>query len=90
MVYRWRTPNDLTQYRDMLNYTNIRLNFNIGKKDDSRSEPLWWVSPLDMIAEDLAEVKARPILDLTDDDEDGVINMLDQEPNTEKRSSCRY
>ena len=49
-----------------------------------RSIPLWWVSPLDMLAEDLAEVKARPELDLTDTDEDGVIDMLDQEPSTEK------
>ena len=82
--YRWRTPQDLTQFRDLVNYTSIRLNFNIGKRDDSRSEPLWWVSPFDMLAEDLAEVKQRPVLDLSDDDEDGVINMLDQEPDTEK------
>jgi OmpA-OmpF porin, OOP family len=82
--YRWRTTQDLTQYRDLVNYTSVRFNINIGKRDDSRSEPLWWVSPFDMLAEDLAEVKQRPILDLTDDDEDGVINMLDQEPNTEK------
>ncbi len=82
--YRWRTSQDLTQYRDLVNYTNIRFNINIGKKDDSRSEPLWWVSPFDMLAEDLAEVKARPVLDLSDDDEDGVINMLDQEPESEK------
>ena len=79
--YRWRTPFDLTQYRDMINYTNIRLNFNIGKGED-RSEPLWWVSPLDLIAEDLAEVKARPVLDLTDSDKDGVIDMIDQEKDT--------
>lgn len=82
--YRWRTPQDLTQYRDLVNYTSVRLNINIGKKEDSRSEPLWWVSPFDMLAEDLAEVKQRPVLDLSDDDEDGVINMLDQEPESEK------
>lgn len=82
--YRWRTTQDLTQYRDLVNYTSVRLNINIGKKEDSRSEPLWWVSPFDMLAEDLAEVKQRPILDLSDDDEDGVINMLDQEPESEK------
>ncbi|MEO1625425.1 MAG: OmpA family protein, partial [Bacteroidota bacterium] len=81
--YRWRTVDDLTQYRDLLNYTNVRLNFNIGK-GDSRSEPLWWVSPLDLIAEDLSEVKARPVLDLTDTDEDGVIDMLDEEKDTKK------
>ncbi len=79
--YRWRTPFDLTQYRDMINYTNLRINFNIGKGED-RSEPLWWVSPLDLIAEDLAEVKARPVLDLTDSDKDGVIDMIDQEKDS--------
>ncbi|MFK7809802.1 MAG: OmpA family protein [Saprospiraceae bacterium] len=82
--YRWRTTQDLTQYRDLVNYTSVRFNINIGKKADDKSEPLWWVSPFDMLAEDLAEVKQRPVLDLTDDDEDGVINMLDQEPNSEK------
>ncbi|MEM9917646.1 MAG: OmpA family protein [Bacteroidota bacterium] len=81
--YRWRTVDDLTQYRDLLNYTNVRVNFNIGKGDDT-SEPLWWVSPLDLIAEDLSEVKARPVLDLTDTDEDGVIDMLDDEKDTKK------
>jgi len=68
----------------LVNYTSVRFNINIGKREDSRSEPLWWVSPFDMLAEDLAEVKQRPVLDLSDDDEDGVINMLDQEPDSEK------
>ncbi|MEL6866306.1 MAG: OmpA family protein [Bacteroidota bacterium] len=79
--YRWRTQFDLTQYRDIVNYTNVRINFNIGKGDNT-SEPLWWVSPLDLIAEDLAEVKARPVLDMTDTDKDGVIDMIDQEKDT--------
>ncbi len=79
--YRWRTTQDLSQYRDLVNYTSIRLNFNIGKRE-SRSEPLWWVSPMSLIAEDLAEVKARPIFDKTDNDKDGVIDVLDEDPNT--------
>jgi len=83
--YRWRTPQDLTQYRDLVNYTSVRLNFNLGKGED-RSEPLWWVSPMDLIAEDLAEVKARPVLDMTDTDKDGVIDMIDQEKDS--RADC--
>ena len=79
--YRWRTTGDLTQYRDMINYTNIRLNFNIGDSEKA-SEPLWWVSPMDLLADDLAEVKARPKIDMTDSDGDGVIDMLDQEKNS--------
>ena len=83
--YRWRTPQDLTQYRDLVNYTSVRLNFNIGKGTE-RSQPLWWVSPMDLIAEDLAEVKARPELDMTDTDKDGVIDMIDQEKDS--RADC--
>lgn len=83
--YRWRTVQDLTQFKDLINYSNIRLNINLGDKDEN-SEPLWWVSPLDLLGEDIAEVKSRPKLDLTDTDEDGIIDMLDQEKDTE--SGC--
>ncbi|MFT5762833.1 MAG: OOP family OmpA-OmpF porin [Saprospiraceae bacterium] len=79
--YRWRTTNDLTQYRDMINYTSVRLNFNLGKREN-RSEPLWWVSPLSLISEDLAEVKGRPIFDKTDADRDGVFDIVDDEKDT--------
>ena len=79
--YRWRTDGDLTQYRDLINYTSIRLNFNIGNSEKA-SEPLWWVSPMDLLADDIAEVKARPKIDMTDSDGDGVIDMLDQEKNS--------
>jgi len=79
--YRWRNSSSQTQYRDLINYTNIRLNFNIGDSEKA-SEPLWWVSPMDLLAEDLAEVKARPKIDMTDSDGDGVIDMLDQEKNS--------
>ncbi len=79
--YRWRSPGVTTQYRDLINYTNIRLNFNIGDSEKA-SEPLWWVSPMDLLADDIAEVKARPKLDMTDSDGDGVIDMIDQEKNS--------
>ena len=79
--YRWRNSTTLTQNNDILSFTNVRLNFNIGKKE-KRSEPLWWVSPLSLMAEDLAEVKARPVFDTTDNDNDGVVDMLDEEPDT--------
>jgi outer membrane protein OmpA-like peptidoglycan-associated protein len=57
------------------------LNFNIGDSEKA-SEPLWWVSPMDLLAEDIAEVKARPKIDMTDSDGDGVIDMIDQEKNS--------
>ena len=79
--YRWRSTEALTQNSDIVSYTNVRFNFNIGGKE-SRSEPLWWVSPLSLMAEDLAEVKARPVFDTTDNDNDGVVDMLDEELDT--------
>lgn len=79
--YRWNSSGVKTQYRDLINYTNIRLNFNIGDSEKA-SEPLWWVSPMDLLADDIAEVKARPKIDMTDSDGDGVIDMIDQEKNS--------
>ena len=70
-----------TTYRDIPNYTNLRFNFNIGN-DEELAEPLYWVNPLNQVIDDLTELKARPVLDLTDTDGDGIIDMLDQEPDT--------
>ncbi|NNE30621.1 MAG: hypothetical protein HKN16_13360, partial [Saprospiraceae bacterium] len=72
----------ITKDDDLMNYTNVRVGIGLGKLDEDQSLPLWWVSPLDMIAEDLAEVKARPIFDDSDSDGDGVLDMVDQEPDT--------
>ena len=71
-----------SQYRDLLNYTNLRLNFNLGKRKDGKTEPLYWLSPFDAINDDIAELRARPKFDLTDTDGDGVIDMFDQEKET--------
>ena len=70
-----------TSYRDIPNFTNVRLNFNLGNLDEI-AEPLYWVNPLNQVIDDLTELKARPELDLTDSDGDGVIDMLDQDNET--------
>jgi len=70
-----------TTFRDIPNYTNLRFNFNIGA-GDGKSEPLYWVNPLNQVIDELTELKARPVLDLTDTDGDGIIDMLDQEVDT--------
>ena len=70
-----RTPNN-----DVPLYTNVRLNFNLGKKE--AVEPLYWTNPMGQIQTDIAELKARPKFDPTDTDTDGVIDMFDQEKNT--------
>ena len=82
LVDAWDNKNfNRTSFRDVLHYSNIRLNFNLGKSD-SKTEPLYWVNPMDAVMSDITELKARPKLDLTDTDNDGVIDMLDQDNNT--------
>lgn len=69
--------NTVTTYRDIFNYSSIRLNFNLGS--DSKAEPLYWLNPLDLVLQDISELKVRPVLDLTDTDGDGIIDMMDVE-----------
>lgn len=71
-------------FRDFTTNTNLRLNFNIGggAGKDKKTLPLWWSNPGEQTQADLAELKARPKLDLTDTDGDGIIDMLDQEKET--------
>ena len=75
---KFRTALDQTNNNDLAHYTNIRLAINLGNFDKV-TESLYWLNPLDATMNDIAELKQRPVLDLTDDDGDGVINMLDQE-----------
>ena len=68
-------------FRDIPQYTHVRLNFNLRRKG-ALAEPLYWVNPLDVVLTDISELKERPVLDLTDTDGDGVIDMLDQDNDT--------
>lgn len=76
--YEYRNSTDLTTNSDRGHYTSIRVGINIGNFD-KRTEPLYWVNPLDPAMSDLADLKQRPKFDLTDTDGDGVIDMIDQE-----------
>jgi outer membrane protein OmpA-like peptidoglycan-associated protein len=69
------------QVRDVINYTNIRLNFNIGN-GDKILEPLYWVNPMDAVMRDIQVLKDRPQFDPTDKDKDGVLDMVDEELDT--------
>ncbi len=76
-----RSIYDQTNSRDAGQYTSLRLGINLGKFD-KRTEPLYWLNPLDGALNDVAELKQRPKFDLTDSDGDGVIDMIDQEKNS--------
>lgn len=67
--------------RDVLSYTSIRLNYNIGNAD-KHTEPLYWINPMIAIQESVTELKKRPVYDMTDSDGDGVIDQIDHDNNT--------
>lgn len=69
------------QDSDILSYSSVRLNFNLGNTE-KRAEPLYWVNPMDMILQDVTELKNRPSFDMTDTDGDGVIDLVDQDNST--------
>ncbi len=68
-------------FGDILNFTSLQVNFNIGNPA-SQSEPLFWVSPGNQIMSEIDEVKKRQDAALADTDQDGIIDAIDQEPNT--------
>jgi len=78
---KFRTAVDQTNNADIIHYTNLRLGINLGNFDKV-TEPLYWLNPLDATFNDIAELKQRPLLDLSDEDADGIIDMLDQELDT--------
>jgi len=69
---------------DAINYTNVRLNFNLGNPK-KQSEPLYWLNPLDapydMIANNTERLDNLGDL-LADKDGDGVPDKLDKEQNS--------
>lgn len=69
-----------TPFGDIIQYASLRLNFNIGSSKNS--EPLYWVNPLDLVLKDISDVKKRTDTALKDSDGDGVIDAIDQEPDT--------
>jgi outer membrane protein OmpA-like peptidoglycan-associated protein len=66
---------------DILQFTSLQMNFNLGNPA-SRSEPLYWGSLGEDIMANIDDVKKRQDTALADTDQDGVIDAIDQEPNT--------
>lgn len=79
--FQYRSAFDKSNQNDLGQYTSLRLGINLGNFD-KRTEPLYWLNPLDGALNDVAELKQRPKFDLTDTDGDGVIDMIDQEINS--------
>lgn len=77
----YRSVTDQSNDSDRAHYTNLRLGINLGNMKKV-TEPLYWLNPLDATYNDIANLKKRPILDLTDADEDGVFDFMDNELNT--------
>lgn len=78
---KWRSAVDQTNNVDIGHYTHLRIGINIGNFDKV-TEPLYWMNPYDAAFNDIADLKSQPALDLTDEDDDGVLDIIDQEPDT--------
>jgi len=83
---RWQEWGALTRDYDTFNYTSLGLNVNLGAKNSV--EPLWWMNPLDYSYEEIANecCDDMELPDLEDDDNDGVPNAWDKEPDS--REDC--
>lgn len=78
---KFRTSSDQSNNVDIAHYTNLRLGINIGRFN-KRIEPLYWVNPMENVFTDIAEVKSRPQFEWEDNDNDGVLDLIDQELDT--------
>lgn len=70
-----------TPFRDLLQYAHLQINVNLGNPSNY-SEPLYWINPLEGVMSEIDEVKQRQNELLTDSDGDGVLDAIDQEPDT--------
>lgn len=79
------TDGTRTVSRDAFHWPHLSLNFNIGGKDkagNKKSEPLYWVNPMETAGNAISELEKRPIYDPTDTDGDGIIDAIDDEDNS--------
>lgn len=74
---RWADQGDLTRDFDTYHYVSGRVSFFLGNKE-KRAIPMWWDNPQNTY---MRKYEA-PGDHLKDDDNDGVDNFYDLEPNT--------
>lgn len=74
--------NSRSNFRDVLSFTNLSINFNIGNAS-SHTEPLYWINPLDGVLNSIDDkINQRTTGLIKDEDGDGVLDAIDQDPNT--------
>ncbi len=77
---------------DKYAYLNVSFGYKFGNKK-SQKEHLQWVTPMEAYA-DANDTKVQFFLDnmyyVKDADGDGVIDELDEDPNTPEAGACRY
>ncbi len=73
---KWDTPFTRTSNNDVLHYTSLGVSVSLGGKSD---EPSWFVNPLEFAYN---EIKLNKPPDMSDNDGDGVIDILDKELDT--------
>ncbi len=73
--------NDSHQFPNYLSFSNLVLNYNFGNPK-KQTEPLYWINPLDGVMKKIDSMKPNDAEVFKDEDEDGVIDALDQDPNT--------
>ena len=84
--YRWQQDDyaGFTRDNDVISYTSLNLLFHVGGK--KKTEPLFWLNPVHHGYKKLGDVDPAALAEdiLKDDDDDGVPNKLDKEPETKK------
>lgn len=78
---KFRTSVDQSNNIDVGHYTSMRIGINLGNFKEV-TEPLYWMNPIDQALSDIAQLKQEDKLELADEDNDGVIDLLDQELDT--------
>lgn len=76
--FEYRSAADMSNSNDILQYTSLSFNINLGKKS-KRTEPLYWTNPMAPVLMDLAEVKSRPVVDLSESEVDALLDMLERD-----------
>ncbi len=73
-----------TPFRDVISYTNLRVNINIGNFN-RRTEPKNWTNGMDIVYNEIDQLKEEVAAQrISDSDGDGVIDRFDEEPGTEE------